>query len=105
MTWRERLRARAKAVRLSSTQGQVLWLLASYGHHETGKAWPSIAELVAITHLADSTVRRALERLDAVGLIVDTGERTGSTGRVKVWQLGPATAVIRSLEEADSRGA
>ena len=84
-----RLRERAKDVHLNPHEGQVLWVLASYVNHKTGRAHPSVAELREITGFADSTVRRSLVRLAAMDLIADTGDRVGKTGRIIVWLLAP----------------
>ncbi|MEQ9721272.1 helix-turn-helix domain-containing protein [Yersinia alsatica] len=50
-------------------------------------AFPSIASIVFDTELDKKTVQKQLHYLVDKGLIEDTGERRGSTGRVIVWRL------------------
>jgi hypothetical protein len=49
--------------------------------------WPSYAALCTITHQNSKTVEAAVYRLKELGLIVDTGERKGATGKVVVFRL------------------
>ena len=51
------------------------------------KAYPSVASLAADTDLNRKTIINALSRLKALGLIEDTGERKGSSGRVIVYRM------------------
>lgn len=53
--------------------------------------WPSIAELVEKTSLDRKTVIAALDQLESLGLLSDTGERRGRTGQVKVYSVGMET--------------
>ncbi|EMK1731207.1 helix-turn-helix domain-containing protein [Salmonella enterica] len=49
--------------------------------------FPSIARLVRDTSLDKKTIQKGFGELTDMGVITDTGERKGSTKRVKVWRL------------------
>ena len=70
----------------NSSQRLVLLSLADRAsEHHT--AWPSIERLAKDTVLDKKTVQKVLSDLIKSGLVVDTGERTGPTKRVKVLKL------------------
>lgn len=70
----------------NSSQRLVLLSLADRaGEHYT--AWPSIKRLSKDTALNEKTVQKVLLDLIKLGLVIDTGERTGPTKRVKVLKL------------------
>lgn len=50
-------------------------------------AWPSIETLSRDTELDRKTVIKAIQHLEEIGLIIDTGERKGSTGKVCVYKV------------------
>lgn len=50
--------------------------------------WPSISTLCRLASMGRTAVGDNLRRLEALGLIQDTGTRRGATGRVVVWRLG-----------------
>lgn len=64
----------------------VLVALADNADDE-GRAFPSIASLIAKTSLDRKTVIHALDELERLGLLVDTGSRVGQTKQVKVYRL------------------
>lgn len=65
----------------------ILLALAERHNTETRIAYPSIAWLVEFSSLDRKTVLKSLARLQAKGLIIDSGDRMGATGRVKAWML------------------
>lgn len=62
-----------------------------------GECWAS-SLLVADTGYSLATIKRARERLAAIGAIVDTGKRRGRTGRAVVWQVLPNGVALTPLE-------
>jgi hypothetical protein len=64
----------------------VLVVLANYANADMC-AWPSIAAICDATCQNRKTVMDGLRRLVSAGLIVQTGESAGRTGRVSVYQL------------------
>ncbi|MFW1931652.1 helix-turn-helix domain-containing protein, partial [Acinetobacter baumannii] len=54
---------------------------------EEHTAWPSIDRLAADTMLDKKTVQKVRLELINLGLVEDTGERTGPTRRVRVLKL------------------
>lgn len=72
---------------------------------ETGKSYPGMNTLCQITSLQEDTIRKALTKLVADGVISDTGLTTGSTGRIKVYQLPePACEIPRKTGVLKQRG-
>ena len=70
----------------NSSQRLVLLSLADRaGEHHT--AWPSIDRLAKDTALNEKTVQKVILELMHLGLIIDTGDRTGPTKRVRVLKL------------------
>lgn len=65
----------------------VLLGLADRYNEEAGAAYPSIEWLEKFGSLNRKTVILALQRLEAAGLIADTGRRTGKTKAVKLYAL------------------
>lgn len=51
-------------------------------------AWPSAAEICETASMRRTAVLENLKRLEAFGLIHDSGKRKGRTGQVIVWRLG-----------------
>jgi Helix-turn-helix domain len=64
----------------------VLVSLGDNAQHD-GMAWPSIAALVQKTGQDRKTVIAALDKLEALGYLSDSGKRCGKTGQVKVYQF------------------
>lgn len=83
MRWAMRVPVGKSSARL------VLVALADCVNTEAGDmlAWPSRAHLSRATDLDVKTVDCGIRVLEAQGLIVDTGERMGSTGRVPIYRL------------------
>ena len=74
---------------LSPTDKLVLIAMADSAG-DSGRSYSSYRTILRITgHSREDTINEAQKRLVDLGKLVDTGERTGSTGRVKVWQLHP----------------
>ncbi|WP_151676642.1 helix-turn-helix domain-containing protein [Acinetobacter nosocomialis] len=70
----------------TSAQRLVLLSLADRAGEEH-TAWPSIDRLAADTMLDKKTVQKVILELINLGLVEDTGERTGPTRRVRVLKL------------------
>ncbi|WP_180059349.1 helix-turn-helix domain-containing protein [Acinetobacter sp. YH12128] len=70
----------------NSSQRLVLLSLADRAG-EDHTAWPSIERLAKDTVLDKKTVQKVLIELIKLQLIIDTGERTGPTKRVKILKL------------------
>lgn len=71
----------------SSARKAVLLSLAMHHNESRWLAWPSVGRIMAETELCRPTVIKCLQEMEASGLIADSGERAGRTGRVKVWRL------------------
>lgn len=65
----------------------ILIALCDRHNDETGFAYPSINWLCEFSSLNRKTVISALDRLEACGLIADSGRRVGSTKQVKVYTI------------------
>jgi hypothetical protein len=64
----------------------VLVSLGDNAQHD-GLAWPSIAALSKKTGQDRKTVIGALDKLESMGYLSDSGKRTGKTGQVKVYKF------------------
>lgn len=73
-----------------ATDMLVLLRMANFAN-EDNQAYPSIKRLHEDTHADRKTIIRSLDRLESAGLISDTGNRVGRTGKVKVYQLNLET--------------
>ena len=65
----------------------ILIALCDRHNDETGFAYPSINWLCEFSSLNRKTAISALDRLEACGLIADSGKRVGSTKQVKVYTV------------------
>lgn len=67
----------------------VKFVLVALGDNAQGDglAWPSIAALAQKTGQDRKTVMAALDKLEAMGYLADTGKRMGATGQVKVYRF------------------
>lgn len=86
--------ARAQRVKPASVL-YVLKELATYGDLVSGEnIFASVDTVATSTGLDRKTVKAAINRLldDDVGLLIDTGLRTGKTGQIKVYRLAMAEA-------------
>lgn len=71
----------------SGTLKLVLFTLAESCNAETHTVFLSVASIAEAAELDRKTVISALDRLEAAGLIADTGERVGKTRQVKVYRM------------------
>lgn len=65
----------------------VLIALADRHNEESGLAYPSIAWLCEFSDLNRKTVIASLQRLEALGLIADSGQRVGKSRQIKAYAL------------------
>lgn len=63
-----------------------LLALANWADDE-GLAFPSTAEIAAFGSMNHKTATAALDRLEGLGLIADTGDRCGRSRQIKVYAL------------------
>ena len=70
----------------NSSQRLVLLSLADRAG-ENHTAWPSMERLASDTALNLKTVKKVVNELIEIGLLIDTGERKGHTNQVRVLQL------------------
>ena len=67
---------------------------------DTGKSFSANKTLLRITgHIKEDTISAAQQKLRDMKLIADTGKRTGSTGRVKVFQMHPRACKVQPEPE------
>lgn len=64
-------------------------------------AWPSADEIGEKANMGGTAVFENLQRLEALGLIHDSGQRRGRTGQIVVWRLGNSPE-SESLKQPDS---
>jgi hypothetical protein len=64
----------------------VLLALANYAN-EAGEAYPSTAAIAEFGDMNHKTATVALDRLEALGMIADTGKKQGKSGQIKVYRL------------------
>lgn len=76
----------------------VLIALADRHSEETGIAYPSIAWLAEFACLDRKTVVASLARLEAAGLIADSGQRMGKTKQIKAYTLS-----LKDTEKGDPK--
>lgn len=86
MSW-EALSWAAKRRVKKSADKLILLALAERHNPESGLAYPSVAWLAEFGSLDRKTVMAALDRLEAEGLISDSGQRAGKTLQVKCYRL------------------
>jgi len=70
-----------------ATAKLLLMILADHANPHTGRIFPSIARLVAFSGLNEKTVSAGLMRLEELTILIDLGEKTGKTGRTRVFKL------------------
>lgn len=63
-----------------------LLALANYAN-DAGEAYPSTAAIAEFGDMNHKTATVALDRLEALGLISDTGRKSGRSGQIKVYRL------------------
>ncbi|MQW91962.1 helix-turn-helix domain-containing protein [Acinetobacter wanghuae] len=81
----------------TSSQRLVLLSLSDRAGEEH-TAWPSMERLAADTVLNLKTVKKVVNELISLGLVIDTGKRMGPTGRVRVLAL----AGVHSREQTQN---
>lgn len=91
----------AKQATGSSGSKLVLLGLAECANRKDGRAFPSIAELVEFSSLNRKSVISNLDKLEAAGFIIDTGERVGRTMQIKVYALSLET--VPKTEQSQKR--
>jgi hypothetical protein len=84
----------------NSSQRLVLLSLADRAG-EDHTAWPSIERLAKDTVLDKKTVQKVILELINLGLVKDTGDRTGPTKRVRVLKLNGVTGREEYLQKRD----
>lgn len=75
--------------------------LCECANFKTGHIYPSIAHLEEITGQDRKTLIANIAKLEELGLIVDTGERAGKTGQIKVYRA--TTETVPKTEQFQKR--
>lgn len=73
--------------KLASSDKFVLFAFANFADDRDGIAFPSLKTIARMTGLNIKTVRRAVQELEARGLLADTGKRKGHTKTVRVYRV------------------
>jgi len=78
-------------VQLSAVNKLVLLAYAHRSHDNKPEcgAWPSLASIMEFASCSRATAERAVSRLKKEGMLLDTGDRKGSTGKVKAYRISP----------------
>lgn len=82
----------------SSTK-HVLMLLANCTTPPLNRIYTSVAYIADATEMDRKTIITAIQKLQELGFISDTGDRTGSTGQIPVYQLNMIEPVVTDGEE------
>ena len=85
LAWAFRVSVKPSALKFT------LVALCECANFKTGHIYPSIAHLEEITGQDRKTVIANIAKLEQLGLIVDTGERAGRTGQIKVYRATSET--------------
>ena len=72
----------------------VLWALADACNAAGWEAFPSVAAIGHFASLNRKQVIASLNRLQAAGLIADSGRRVGATRQIKVYRLAGEASPI-----------
>lgn len=75
--------------------------LCECANYKTGHIHPSIAHLEEITGQDRKTLIANIAKLEQYGLLVDTGERAGRTGQIKVYRA--TTETVPNVEQFQKR--
>lgn len=75
--------------------------LCECANYQTGRIFPSIEHICQITGQDRKTVISNISKLIELGYIIETGERVGSTGQIKVYQANIGT--IPKTEQSRKR--
>lgn len=81
---------------LSTPDRMILLLIASTADPHGESSFPGLEYLAELSGASVRTVQRSLDALMAHGLIEDTGERRGRTGRVVVWRMLLPAGTVRA---------
>lgn len=76
-----------KDVRCASSSAKLVLLIYANFANDQGRAYPSNETLTKLSDLNSKTVRAAVALLEEAGHLIDTGERTGRTGQIRVYQV------------------
>lgn len=79
--------------------------LCECANFDTGMIYPSIARITEMTGQNRKTIIANVAKLEAMGLLVDTGERTGQTKQIKVYRVSMQTvaATVPKVEQSQKR--
>lgn len=80
LAWAFKVDVRPSAVKFT------LIALCECANYKTGSIHPSIAHIEEITGQNRKTIIANISKLEAIGLIADTGERIGATKQIKVYR-------------------
>lgn len=75
--------------------------MSECANYKTGDIHPSIEHLVEITGQDRKTIIANIAKLEELGLLVDTGERSGRTRQIKVYRLSMQT--VPNTEQSQMR--
>lgn len=75
----------------SAAEKLIALAYADRHNEETGCAYPSLAWLGEFSSLNRKTVIAVVARLEAIGLLSDSGNREGRTGQIKVYRVNLET--------------
>lgn len=75
--------------------------LCECANYETGRIFPSVAHLCQITRQDRKTIIANISKLVADGWLIETGDRVGSTGQIKVYQA--AIGTVPKAEQSRKR--
>lgn len=85
----------------SASEKLMLLAYADRHNEETGCAYPSIEWLTSFSCLNRKTVIASIAKLEASGLLSDTGERMGRTKQIKVYRVH--TETVPKAEQSQKR--
>lgn len=95
LAWAFKVNVKPSAVKFT------LIALCECANYKTGKIFPSIEHLAEITGQDRKTIIANVAKLEAMGLIRDTGERGGRTKQIKVYEA--ALGTVPETEQLQKR--
>lgn len=95
LAWAFKVNVKPSAVKFT------LIALCECANYKTGKIFPSIEHLTEITGQDRKTIIANIAKLEASGLIRDTGERGGRTKQIKVYEA--AVGTVPKTEQLQKR--
>lgn len=75
--------------------------LCECANYKTGHIFPSIKHLAEITGQNRKTIITNIQKLEQAGLLIDTGERVGTTKQIKVYRA--TTETVPNTEQSQIR--